>query len=161
MRQFPGGPRISSQEFPTVIPVIDFRRRRSVLQWHTQGGAWTVLESTPALVHGVALIRGTPPNICLYAQAGRLRLQIGANQYVLSENSPRIRCVRDMASLWLRRRFTVESSTGGPLYSDAYWSGQGPDFFRWLAGKADDPDWRAATGRRWTEGVAADALRGE
>ncbi len=131
-----------------------------MLQWHARDGSWTVLESAPALVHGIALIRGTPPNICLYAQSGRLRLQIGAHQYALSENSPRIRCAPDIASLWLRRRFIVESSTGGPLYSHAYWAGQGPDFFRWLAGHADDPDWRVATGRRWTEGVTAEALRG-
>ena len=49
------------------------------------------------------------------------------------------------ASFGFRRRFTVESSTGGVLYSYAYWTSQHHDFFRWLATKAEDPDWR---GRR-------------
>lgn len=144
----------------TAIPVVDFRRQRMVLNWHAPGATWTAFEAPPPLVHGIALIRGMPPNVCLYAQSGRLRLQIGARHFALSENSPRIRCVPDWRSLGLRRRFIVESSTGGVLYSQSYWAGQGPDFFRWLAGKADDPDWRVATGRRWSDGVCADALRG-
>ncbi len=143
----------------TVIPVVDFRRRRMVLQWHAHGGTWTAFDVPPPLVHGVALIRAAQPNICIYAHAGRLRLQIGANQYALSENSPRISCVLSLANLGLRRRFIVESGSGSVLYSHAYWRGQGPDFFLWLAGNAGDPDWRAATGRRWSEGVASAELR--
>jgi len=143
------------------IPVIDFRRRGVVLSWDVAGGNWLALDAVPAVVHGVALIRGTPPNFCLYAQGGRLRLQIGANQYALSENSPRFRCLPEHLSFGLRRRFVVESSTGGVLHSQGYWTGQGPDFFRWLADRAGDPDWRASMGRRWTDGVGAAALRGD
>jgi hypothetical protein len=144
----------------TPIPVIDFRRHRMVLHWQTQDGTWTPSDEAVAIVHGIAMIRGTPPNVCLYALDGRLRLQIGLAQFALAENSPRIRCFADPASLGLRRKFIVESSTSGVLYRLAYWPGRGPDFFRWLAFKAQDPDWRAAAGRRWTEGVPADALRG-
>jgi len=144
-----------------LIPVIDFRRRRMVLQWHTLTGAWTALDDPPPLVHGIALIRAAPPYVCLFGQGGRLRLQIGANQFSLAENSPRIRCSRSLWSFGLRSRLVVESSTGGVLYSHAYWTGQGPDFFRWLARKAADPDWRAATGRSWSDGLPSQALRGE
>jgi hypothetical protein len=143
----------------TTISVIDFRRRSMVLQWHALGGTWTACDIPPALVHGVALIRAEQPNICVYGQAGRLRLQVGSDQYALSENSPRISCTRGLASFGFRRRFTVSSSTGGVLYNYAYWTNQRHDFFRWLAAKAEDPDWRVASGRRWSEGVAATALR--
>jgi len=143
----------------TTIPVIDFRRVSMVLQWHALGGTWTACDIPPALVHGVALIRAAQPNICVFGQAGRLRLQVGPDQYALSENSPRISCTRGLASFGFRRRFTVSSSTGGVLYNLAYWTNQRHDFFRWLAAKAEDPDWRTASGRRWSEGVPADALR--
>jgi hypothetical protein len=112
-------------------------------------------------VHGIALIRPSQPNICVYGHAGRLRLQVGANQFALAENSPRISCTRGLASFGLRRRFTVRSSTGGVLYSYAYWSIQSHDFFRWLSNKAEDPDWRTASGRQWSEGVPAEALRSD
>jgi hypothetical protein len=88
-----------------------------------------------------------------------LRLQVGPEQYALSENSPRIKCSRGWASLGLRRRFTVESSTGGVLFSHAYWTNQGEDFFRWLAARAQDPEWRTTIGRQWSEGVPAAVLR--
>jgi hypothetical protein len=143
----------------TTISVIDFRRRSMVLQWHALGGTWTAWDIPPALVHGIALIRAAQPNICLYGQAGRLRLQVGADQYALSENSPRISCTRGLASFGFRRRFTVSSSTGGVLYNYAYWTNQRHDFFRWLAAKAEDPDWRVTSGRRWSEGVPATTLR--
>jgi hypothetical protein len=143
----------------TTISVIDFRRRGMVLQWNALGGTWTAYDIPPALVHGIALIRAAQPNICLYGQAGRLRLQVGPDQYALSENSPRINCTRGWASFGFRRRFTVSSSTGGVLYNYAYWTNQRHDFFRWLAAKAEDPDWRVASGRRWSEGVPATALR--
>ncbi|HWX32483.1 MAG TPA: hypothetical protein VNZ53_34265 [Steroidobacteraceae bacterium] len=143
----------------TTISVIDFRRRSMVLQWHALGGTWTAYDIPPALVHGIALIRAAQPNICVYGQAGRLRLQVGPDQYALSENSPRISCTRGLASFGFRRRFTVSSSTGGVLYNYAYWTSQRHDFFRWLAAKAEDPDWRVTSGRRWSEGVPATALR--
>lgn len=142
-----------------TISVVDFRRQSMVLQWHALGGTWTAYDTPPALVHGIALIRVSQPNICVYGRAGRLRLQVGANQYALSENSPRIRCTRGWASFGFRRRFSVDSSTGGLLYSYAYWTNQHHDFFRWLASKAEDPDWRVASGRQWSEGLAATALR--
>jgi hypothetical protein len=143
----------------TTIPVIDFRRRSMALQWHAHGGTWTACDTPPPLLHGVALIRASQPNICVYGQAGRLRLQVGSNQYALSENSPRITCTRGLASFGFRRRFTVESSTGGVLYSYGYWTTQHHDFFRWLAAKAEDPDWRVTSARQWSEGLAAAALR--
>ena len=76
----------------TTISVIDFRRQSMVLQWHALGGTWTAYDTPPTLVHGIALIRASQPNICVYGQAGRLRLQVGSNQFALSENSPRISC---------------------------------------------------------------------
>src|SRR5271155_552689 len=100
-----------------IVSVIDFRRQTMVLQWHVLGGTWTAHDMPPSLVHGVALIRAAQPNICVYGHAGRLRLQVGPDQYALTENSPRIKCTRGVASFGLRRRFTVESSTGGVLYS--------------------------------------------
>ncbi len=142
-----------------TISVLDFRRHSMVLEWHSLGGTWTACDTPPAVVHGIALIRASQPNICVYGQAGRLRLQVGPHQYTLSENSPRIRCTRGLASFGFRRRFTVESSTGGMLYSYAYWTQQHQDFFRWLAAKAEDPDWRVTSARQWSEGLAAAALR--
>ena len=143
----------------TTISVIDFRRHSMVLQWHALAGTWTPCDTPPPLVHGIALIRASQPNICLYGQAGRLHLQVGASQYALSENSPRISCTRGLASFGFRRRFSVESSTGGLLYSYAYWTNQHQDFFHWLANKAEDPDWRVTSGRQWSEGLAAAVLR--
>jgi hypothetical protein len=142
-----------------TILVLDFRRRSMVLQWHALGGTWTACDNPPLLVHGIALIRVSQPNICVYGHGGRLRLQVGPNQYALAENSPRINCTRGLASFGFRRRFTVESSTGGMLYSYAYWTNQHHDFFHWLATNAEDPDWRVTCGRQWSEGLAAAALR--
>src|SRR5208282_937540 len=99
-----------------MVPVIDFRRQGMVLQWHVLGGTWTAYDVPPSLVHGIALIRAGQPNICVYSQSGRLRLQVGPNQYPLSESSPRIRCTRGLASLSLRRRFTVISGDDKVLF---------------------------------------------
>ena len=142
-----------------TVSVIDFRRQSMVLHWHALGGTWTACDTPPALVHGIALIRASQPNICVYGHAGRLRLQVGPQQYALAENSPRIRSTRGWASFGFRRRFTVDSSAGGVLYSYAYWTNQHHDFFRWLATKAADPDWRTTSARQWSEGLAAAALR--
>jgi hypothetical protein len=145
----------------TTISVIDFRRHSMVLQWHSLGGTWTACDSPPPLVHGIALIRASGPNICVYGQGGRLRLQVGPNQYALSENSPRISCTRGLASFGFRRRFTVKSSAGGVLFNYSYWTNQGRDFYRWLADKAEDPDWRITSGRQWSDGIASTALRSD
>lgn len=146
-----------------TVSVVDFRRQSMVLQWHILGGTWTAFDTPPSLVHGIALIRAAQPNICVYGHGGRLRLQVGPDQFALSENSPRIKCTRGVASFGLRRRFTVESTTGGVLFSHPYWTAHlthdGEDFFRWFAVRAQDPDWRTATGRRWTDGVSAPVLR--
>jgi hypothetical protein len=143
----------------TTISVVDFRRRSMVLQWHSLGGTWTPCDTPPALVHGIALISATGPNICVYGQGGRLRLQVGPNQYTLSENSPRITCTRGIASFGFRRRFTVRSSSGDVLFNHSYWTNQGRDFYRWLADNAQDPDWRMTSARQWSDGIAAAALR--
>lgn len=143
----------------TIIPVVDFRRQGMVLQWHALGGTWTAYDNPPALVHGIALINAAEPNVCLYAQSGNLVLQIGANQYALSDTAPRIQCSRGVASFGLRRRFSVEAPGEGVLYSHSYWNGQGQDFFRWLAARARDPEWRRHSGRQWSEGVAHTVLR--
>jgi hypothetical protein len=143
----------------TTIPVVDFRRQSMALQWHALGGTWTACDSPPALVHGIALISATGPNICVYGQGGRLKLQIGPNQYALAENSPRITCTRGIASFGFRRRFAVRSTSGGVLFNHSYWSNQGRDFYKWLAEKAEDPDWRTTCGRQWSEGLTSGALR--
>ena len=123
------------------------------------GGTWTACDTPPSLVHGIALIRAGGPNICIYGQGGRLRLQVGPNQYALAENSPRISCTRGIASFGFRRRFTVRSSTGGVLFSHSYWTNQGRDFYRWLADRAEDPDWRISCARQWSDGVPSATLR--
>src|ERR1700733_2917272 len=139
----------------TTITVIDFRRQSMVLQYRGVRGTWSACDMPPALVHGIALIRPAGPNICIFGQGGRLRLQVVPKQFALAENSPRITCSRGIASFGFRRRFMVRSSSGGVLFSYSYWTNQGRDFYRWLADKAEDPDWRSACGRQWSEGVAS------
>jgi hypothetical protein len=148
----------ASMDAASVFPVIDFRRQSMSLDWLAPSGTWTARESPPARVHGVALIRASQPNICLFGRGGRLYLQVGSDQYAFFEDSPRIKCTRGVASFGLRRRFSVESGDT-LLFSHSYWTNQGEDFFRWLATRAADPQWRAANGRRWSDGLEADALR--
>jgi len=143
----------------SIINVIDFRRRRLILEWNAVRGTWAACVNPPTLVHGVALIRASQPNICLFGRGGRLHLQVGPDQFTLSENSPRIKCTHGLLSCGLRKRFTVESSTGGVLFTHSFWIGQGDDFFRWLATRTADPEWRSANGRRWSDGLAAAVLR--
>jgi hypothetical protein len=143
----------------TTIAVLDFRRQTMALQWHALSGTWTACDSPPALVHGIALISATGPNICVYGQGGRLKLQIGPNQFAMAENSPRVSCTRGIASFGFRRRFVVRSGSGGILFSTSYWTHQGRDFYKWLAERSEDPDWRMACGHQWSEGLAAEALR--
>jgi len=143
-----------------TVAVTDFRRSRLVLQWHILGGTWTAMDVPPALVHGIALIRPTPPNICLWSRDGVLRLQVGPDQFPLSEHSPRIRLTRGVASFGLRRRFSVVADPGGVLFTQAYWRGQGGEhFFHWIAVRAQDPAWRARVARQWSDGVPPAVLR--
>jgi len=148
-----------ARSIPFNIPVIDFRRQSMILQWHALEGTWTACDVPPALVHGVALIRASQPNVCLYGRDGRLHLQMAADQYALSENSPYIKWQRGLASFGLRRRFTVESASGVVLASHSYWTSQGDDFFSWLVSRIADPQWRAINGQLWSEGVEATVLR--
>ena len=138
----------------SIVHVMDFRRRNLVLQWHAQGGTWTACEFPPPLVHGVALISAAGPNICVYGQGGKLKLQIGAMQFALEDKSPRISCRGGWILFGLRRRFLVKSSTEGVLFSYRYWRGQGRDFFRWFAQQASNPEWRADSGMQWSEGIS-------
>ena len=141
------------------IPVIDFRRQSMVLQWNSVNGTWVAFDDPPALVHGVALIRATEPNICLFGRDGRLHLQVGSEQYSLAEDAPRLTWSRGSATFGLRRRFTVESSDGAILLSHAYWNGQGDEFFSWLVSRVGDLEWRTANARQWSEGVQPIVVR--
>ena len=141
------------------IPVIDFRRQSMFLHWRTAGGTWTACDVPPSLVHGIALIRASHPHICLFGWDGVLHMQTGANRYVLAEDSPRLRWSRALSTLGLRRRFTLESGSGDILFDHSYWADQGDDFFSWLAGRAADPEWRAANGQRWSKGLPPAILR--
>jgi hypothetical protein len=144
---------------PPDIPVIDFRRQSMVLQWHAASGTWTACDVPPALVHGVALIRASHPNICLFGADGQLHLQIGPDQYPMLENSPRINWSGGWATLGLRRQFTVESGTEGVLLRHTYWTARENGFFSWIASRTADPEWRTANGRRWSAGVQPAELR--
>ncbi len=142
-----------------TVSVIDFRRQGLVLKWHRLGGTFTTYDEAPALVHGVALIRASQPNICIYAEAGDLLLQIGTEQYSLANNSPRVSCTRKLAGFGFRRRFSVQSSNHDLLYDHKYWTSRGQDFFHWLAAKTQDPEWRASSGKQWSEGLTPAKLR--
>lgn len=144
-----------------IIPVIDFRRRRMTLQWHVQSATWTPYDEPPGIVHGVAFIRASGPNICLYAQNGNLQLQVDSRQFMLTETQSLISCSRSFASLGLRRRFRLESPGAGLVYGTAYWAPKKDDFFVWLASAARHPDWYGRTGERWTEGLTPAVLRAE
>jgi len=141
------------------IPVIDFRRQSMVLQWNFVNGSWAALDDPPPLVHGVALIRAAKPNFCLFGRDGWLNLQVGSDQYSLTEDAPRLSWSRGSASFGLRRRFTVESGDGAMLLNHAYWNRQGDEFFSWLVARAADPDWRAARARDWSAGVQPVVIR--
>jgi hypothetical protein len=143
----------------SLISVIDFRRQSMFLQWHALEGTWAASDDTPALVHGVALIRAGTPNFCLFGRDGRLYLQVGTDQFELSERSPRIRWQRTWITFGLRRHFTIESSDGSVLFGHSYWADQGDEFFSWAAARAADPAWRALNGNRWSEGLSPSALR--
>jgi len=143
---------------PLSIAVIDFRRQGMVLSWEPQSGTWTACDVPPALVHGVALIRASHPNVCLFAQGGRLHIQVGSDVCALGDDAPSLNWSRGLAGIGMRR-FTVESREGGKLLAHACWDTQGDDFFSWLVEHAANPAWRAASGRLWSEGVEPAALR--
>ncbi len=130
------------------------------LEWYADRGTWNALERPASLVHGIAFIRGAAPNICLYATAGSLRLQVGVERFPVSADTPRILCRRDLASFGLRRRFLIESAARTPLFSQAYWAERDRDFFSWLAQMAADGAWRSRAALEWSDGVAPDRLRG-
>ena len=88
-------PRMADVRLP-IINVIDFRRQRLILEWDATGGTWKACDVPPLLVHGVALIRASQPNICIFGRDDRLCLQIGTEQFKLSETSPRIKCTRGL-----------------------------------------------------------------
>jgi hypothetical protein len=142
-----------------TIAVVDFRRTRLVLQWHMLGGTWTPLEVPPPLVHGIALIGSAPPNLCLWSKDNVLRLQVGPEQFPLHEHSPRIHLTRGVASFGLRRRFSITVKPEGVLFSQAYWVGQGEDFYRWVAVRVQDREWRSRAARQWSDGVPPAVLR--
>jgi hypothetical protein len=143
------------------IPVIDYRRRRMALQWHIPSGTWTAFDEPPTIVHGVCYIRASGPNICLYAENGRLQLQIDARVFPLTYLEPRFRCVRSLFSVGLRRRFYLESAAGKVMYSTSYWIPQRNDFFVWLSSTEQQADWHERTTQRWTEGLNPADLRAE
>jgi hypothetical protein len=93
----------------SVVPVIDFRRRRMSLQWDVANGTWLAYDEPPGLVHGVGFIRATGPNICLYAAGGALRLQVDTQVMTLAQDGPRISSARSLVSLGLRRNFRLHA----------------------------------------------------
>jgi hypothetical protein len=141
------------------IAVVDFRRQSMVLEWQSTGGTWRACDEPPMLVHGVALIRASQPNICLFAREDRLHLQVGGERYPLVDDSPRIGWRRGRATFGLRRSFTI-SSPGGTSLVHTYWNNHGDDFFVWLVTRLENPEWRKVTAQRWSEGVNPAALRG-
>ena len=141
-----------------AIAVIDFRRQGMVLSWRTADGTWTPCDIDPPRVHGIALIRASQPNICVYGQSGTLVFQAGAMQYPLSD-SARLLCSRGIATFGFRRHFTLDPGGGGTPFSLGYWTAQRHDFFDWLARKLRAPHWRADRGLRWSEGLGAATLR--
>ena len=141
-----------------TVPVADFRRQSMVLEWQSNGGTWTACDEPPVLVHGVALIRASQPNICLFARDNQLQLQVGGERFALAKDSPRLSWSRDLATFGLRREFTVTNETSVAL-QHTYWNGQGDDFFTWLTTRAVNPEWRMTTARHWSEGVHPNALR--
>ena len=148
-----------TEEPPHLISVLDFRRRRMSVRWNVALSSWTALEETPALVHGIALIRPALPSVCLYGHAERLYLQIGAERFLLEALAPQLRCEPELISGGLRRIFSVQSAQREALYSERYWAISGPDFFSALARKGIDPQWRSDSAALWSAGIDSALLR--
>lgn len=140
------------------ISVIDFRRQGMFLRWQVASGTWVACDVPPSLVHGIALIRASGQNICLFGRSGQLYLQAGRDRHALSGDSLRIERRPVPASLGLRTRFIIEEG-GRIVYRHSYWTGQNDDFFRWLAPRAGSTEWREAQGRNWSAGAPAAAVR--
>ncbi len=141
------------------IAVADFRRRGMILEWRAASATWTGLEAPPPQVHGVALIRGVPPNVCLYAIDGRLCLQIGIERFVLDAHEPRLGSRADWLTFGLRRRFSVIPAHGAARVTHTYWRGSDGHFFAWLARRAADAAWRAKAAAEWSQGVEPATVR--
>jgi hypothetical protein len=140
------------------VNVIDFRRQGMFLRWQIANGKWVACDVPPPVVHGIALIRAAGPNICLFGRGGQLHLQVGTDLHLLSGNSLRIKCRPILASLGLRKRFTIEDGTR-VVYRHSYWTGQSDDFFRWLAARAGSAQWRQSQGTNWSAGAPAAGVR--
>ena len=142
-----------------TITVIDYRRQSLLLEWNAMDGTWVGCDVPPALAHGIALIRASQPNICVYGLNDELYLQVGSERWVLSERSPRLNVTRVLASFGFRKRFSVESRDGSVMFGHSFWTEQGDEFFDWLTERATDPAWRGATGPGWSAGVEPTVLR--
>ena len=148
-----------TEEPPHLISVLDFRRRRMSVRWNVALSSWTALEETPALVHGIVLIRPALPSVCLYGHAQNLYLQIGVERFLLEAAVPQLRCEPELISGGLRRIFSVQSAQREGLYSERYWALSGPDFFHTLARKSVDPHWRSDSAASWSVGIDSTLLR--
>ena len=148
-----------TEEPPHLISVLDFRRRRMSVRWNVALSSWTALEETPALVHGIALIRPALPSVCLYGHSEKLFLQIGAERFLLAALEPQLRCEPELISGGLRRIFSVQSVQRETLYSERYWALSGPDFFSALARKSIEPQWRSVSAALWSTGIDSALLR--
>ncbi len=148
-----------SEDTPPLISVLDFRRRRMSVRWNVSTSSWTVLEETPARVHGIALIRPTLPAVCLYAYAQQMFLQIGAAQFVFDANEPQLLCEPEWLSGGLRRIFSVKAAGGRTAFSERYWAYSGPDFFSVLARQCAEPQWRSTSPALWSAGIDSAQLR--
>jgi hypothetical protein len=109
-----------------------------------------------ALVHGIALIRASQPNICVYGHGGRLRLQVGPEQYALVGELAAHQLQPRRGELRLRRRFTscrapaacCSAMPTGPIRARI--SSAGSPRGRRI------PTGASTMGRQWSEGVAGD-----
>ena len=138
----------------TTISVIDFRRHSMVLQWHALGGTWTACDTPPALVHGIALIRASRTQYLrvwsgrALAPAGRPESIRVGGKFAAHQLHARLGQLRISPALHRRDRAPAACCSAIPI---------GPIkariSYRWLADKAEDPDWRVTSGRQWSEGV--------
>ena len=143
-----------------TVSVIDFRRQSMVLQWHVLGGTWTAYDVPPSLVHGVALIRARPAEHLRVrprrpvAPAGRTEAVRAVREFAAHQMHARHRRVSAFAGASPSNRAPAACCSAtriGPIKARIFSAG-------WRR-RAQDPDWRVAVGRQWSEGVAAPVLR--